>query len=195
MPGDQQVFDHRHVRHQLAVLEGARQPEPGDGMRPARRELLPVEIDATARRSVDAADAVEHAGLAGAVGTDQAQQLAVRVANDTPAARAGRRRPADVAKLEAAAQPYQRRLPPVLLDVAVAALPFAAEAEVELADVRMPAQLVRGAGEHDAAVLQHVGVVGDIERHRGVLLDQQYRHPELAADHLQASDQLLDSTN
>ena len=45
------------------------------------------------------------------------------------------------------------------------------------------------AGQHDAAVLQHVGVVGHIERDRRVLLDQQHGHAEVAADRLQAADQ------
>src|SRR5215203_2555048 len=75
--------------------------------------------------------------------------------------------------------------PPVLLDVAVAALAFAAETQVELANVGMLAQFIGCAGKHDAAVLQHVRVIRDIERHRGVLLHQQNRHSKIAANHLQ----------
>src|SRR5215210_6307416 len=58
----------------------------------------------------------------------------------------------------------------VLLDVAIAALPVRAEPQVELADVRVVAQHFRRAGEHDPAVLEHVGAVGDIEGDRRVLL-------------------------
>src|SRR5215207_7958992 len=63
--------------------------------------------------------------------------------------------------------------PAVLLDIAIAALPLAAETEIELADIRMLAQFIGCAGKHDAAVLQHVRLIRDIERNGGVLLDQQ----------------------
>ena len=39
-----------------------------------------------------------------------------------------------------------------------------------------------GVFHHDAAVLEHVAVVGDVERHVGVLLDQQDRGAALAVD-------------
>src|SRR4051812_6307896 len=65
----------------------------------------------------------------------------------------------------------------VLLDVAVAAAragDFAGYlAEIEFLDVGMIAQALGAAVEHDAAVLHHVGVVGDLERKGGALLDQQ----------------------
>src|SRR5438045_239308 len=77
----------------------------------------------------------------------------------------------------------------VLLDFAVAALPLAAQAKVELADVRVLAQGIRRAGEHDATVLEHVCVVVDVERDRRVVTYQQHRHAEIAADLLQASNQ------
>src|SRR5829696_5663052 len=81
--------------------------------------------------------------------------------------------------------------PAVLLYVSVAALALAAEAQVELADIRVPAQFVGCARKHDAAVLQHVSVIGDIERHRGVLLDQQHGHAQIPPNHLQQLDELL----
>ena len=37
VPPGQQVVQHRHLAEQLAVLEGAREPEPGDLVRRARR--------------------------------------------------------------------------------------------------------------------------------------------------------------
>src|SRR5690606_1605632 len=55
-----------------------------------------------------------------------------------------------------------------------AALGRLAHAQVELADVLVGQQLGPRTVTHDAAVLQHVAVVGDRERHRGVLLDQQH---------------------
>src|SRR5262245_50611317 len=64
----------------------------------------------------------------------------------------------------------------VLLHVAVAAAPPAAGlAQVELLDVRMVAQPRAVAVENDAAVLQHVAVVGDNECHGRALLDQHHR--------------------
>jgi hypothetical protein len=41
---------------------------------------------------------------------------------------------------------------------------------------RVVAQLLGRAVHRDAAVLEHVAVVGDAERGRGELLDQQHRH-------------------
>ncbi len=75
VPAGQQVVEHRHLRKQLAVLERAREPEPRDLVRRAAGDVLAAEAD-RAVAAIDAADAVEHAGLAGAVRADQRQQLA-----------------------------------------------------------------------------------------------------------------------
>src|SRR5581483_489411 len=61
----------------LAVLEGPREAEPRDLVRRAPRDVGVAEADGAAA-AVDAADAVEHAGLAGAVRADQREQLARR---------------------------------------------------------------------------------------------------------------------
>ena len=67
---------------------------------------------------------------------------------------------------------------PVLLYVAVALpLPDAREPEVELLDVLVLGDARAVAVEHHAAVLHDVGVLGDAERHRGVLLGQQHGEP------------------
>src|SRR4030088_3503795 len=59
----------------------------------------------------------------------------------------------------------------ILLHVAVApvlaAFLAALAAEIELLDVGMAAQAIGRAVEHDAAVLHHVAVIGDLERHDG----------------------------
>src|ERR1700740_1411314 len=68
--------------------------------------------------------------------------------------------------------------PAILLDVAIAAARARGAAQVELLHVGMLAQAFGGAGEHDAAVLHHIAVVGDGERDRGALLDQQDRDVE-----------------
>src|SRR3990172_793865 len=61
--------------------------------------------------------------------------------------------------------------PSVLLDFAVAPPACAAaRAQVELAHVRVAAQPLGSAVEHDAAVLHEVAVVGDFERDIPVLL-------------------------
>src|SRR5258706_3351912 len=81
---------------------------------------------------------------------------------------------------------------PVLLDRAVAPMRTAGEPEIELLDVGMAGQPRGIAVEHDAAAFHHVGVIGDLQRHRGVLLDQQHGDIELAADLDQPADQGLD---
>src|SRR5436190_11784731 len=118
---------------------------------------------------------------------------ASRVANDTPCktSRPPNARPTSrSSRWGPSAIPAPA--PPVLLDVAVAALPLAAEAQVELADVRVLPEFIGGAGKDDPAVLEHVRVIGDIECNRGVLLNEQDRHPEIASNLLQEPDELLD---
>jgi hypothetical protein len=73
-PG-QQVIEHAHLREQLAVLECAGETEPRDFVRRAPGNVFAAETNGTAP-AIDAADAVERAGLAGAVGADQREQLA-----------------------------------------------------------------------------------------------------------------------
>src|SRR5712691_9435138 len=80
----------------------------------------------------------------------------------------------------------------ILLDGAVAAPLGAGAAEIEFLDVAVGGEPRGGAVEHDAAVLQHVAVVGDGERHRGTLLDHENRKIELAADVGEAPHQILD---
>src|SRR3954462_8337621 len=79
----------------------------------------------------------------------------------------------------------------VLLDLAIAAA-RARAAEIELGDIRVRAQALRCAVEHHPAVLHHITIVGDIECHARVLLDEENRHAELAPYGLQALHQLLD---
>src|SRR6185369_572912 len=50
---------------------------------------------------------------------------------------------------------------PILLHVPVAPARSAAGAKIELLDVLVPAQPLGSTVEHDAAVLDHIGVVGD----------------------------------
>src|SRR3954470_4070355 len=66
----------------------------------------------------------------------------------------------------------------VLLHIAVAA-PGARAAKIELSDVRVRAKPLRRAVEHHASVFHDVAVVGEVERHARVLLDEQNRHAEL----------------
>src|SRR5262245_25120373 len=83
----------------------------------------------------------------------------------------------------------------VLLDVAVApalgASLAALAAEIELLDVGVAAQALGRAVEHDAAVLHHVAVVGDLERHRRTLLHDQDGDTEFTADLRQPPQQVL----
>ena len=72
---DEQVVDHAKVRQQLAVLESARY-RAGRRVRPLAGDAPAAEENVAASRAVDAADAVEHARLAGAVRPDERQDLA-----------------------------------------------------------------------------------------------------------------------
>jgi hypothetical protein len=71
----QQIVQDRHLREQLAVLERAREPEPRDLVRRAAGDVVAAQAD-RALAAVDAAHAIEHAGLAGAVRADEREQLA-----------------------------------------------------------------------------------------------------------------------
>ena len=101
----------------------------------ARPEIVVAAKADRALAAIDAADAVEHAGLAGAVRADQREQLAALDAQATRRrAPAGRRSAASDASTSSSAIP-----PPgaaILLHVAIAA-PFRAAglAEIELLDV------------------------------------------------------------
>ena len=75
MTPSQQIVEHAHLREQLAVLECARQAETRDFVRRTPGNVLAAEADGAAA-AIDAADTVERAGLAGAVGADQREQLA-----------------------------------------------------------------------------------------------------------------------
>src|SRR5499426_3591423 len=79
----------------------------------------------------------------------------------------------------------------ILLHVAIGAARPANLAEVELLDVAVLAQPLGAAVEHDATVLHHVGIVGDVERKRRALIDQQDGEIELAPDLGQAAQQIL----
>src|SRR5262249_15156166 len=74
MAAGQKIFQHRHVRKHLGMLEGAGYPETGDLMWRLAVDILLTQPDC-ALAAIDAADAVEHAGLAGAVRADQGEQL------------------------------------------------------------------------------------------------------------------------
>ena len=105
----QQVLQHRHLRKQLAVLERAREAEPRD------RRAAPAPVISCAAKAdravaaVDAADAVEHAGLAGAVRADQREQLA-GVDRERHAVEHDEAAEAQRQVLDLRAQPYHLRL-------------------------------------------------------------------------------------
>ena len=78
VPAEHEVVEHREVREQLDVLEGAGHAELGDGVRLEADQLLAVELHRALLRPVDAGQHVEDAGLAGAVGADDREQLVAR---------------------------------------------------------------------------------------------------------------------
>src|SRR5216683_7854022 len=74
----------------------------------------------------------------------------------------------------------------VMLHIAQALAARAGDAEIKFLHVLIRSKLLRRAVENDASGLENIGVVGNIERPLGVLLDQQHRHlhlvPELDDD-------------
>src|SRR5690606_15304091 len=72
------VLEHRHLAEQPDVLEGAGDAGLGNLVRFAPHHLLAVEADGAALRLVEAGDAVEERGLAGAVRSDEAGDGASR---------------------------------------------------------------------------------------------------------------------
>ena len=72
---DQHVVEDRQLAEELQVLEGARDAQRRDAVRLAGQQVmlagLVAEHHAALLRVVEAADAVQHRGLAGAVGADQ----------------------------------------------------------------------------------------------------------------------------
>ena len=56
----------------------------------------------------------------------------------------------------------------------------------------MTAQPFRRAVEDNAPVLHYIRVIGDLQRQRRILFDQQQRHAQIAANRLQPAEQFLD---
>ena len=71
------VLEHRHLPEEPDVLERARDAEVGDLPRREAVDALAAERDGALRRRVHAGDAVEHRGLAGAVGSDEPEDGAL----------------------------------------------------------------------------------------------------------------------
>ncbi len=77
MPPDHDVVEHAHVLEQRQVLEGAADAEPGPGVGIERGDVLPAIEQLAFGRPVAARNAIDDRGLAGAVGADDREQLAV----------------------------------------------------------------------------------------------------------------------
>src|SRR5262249_60034081 len=72
---DPYVVEDGHAAEPGDVLERARDPQLGPLVWSELRDVAAVEHDPSVGRRVDAADAVEDAGLAGAVGTDDGEEI------------------------------------------------------------------------------------------------------------------------
>ncbi len=75
---EQEVLQDRGVLEELDVLEGARDAAPGDLVRRHARDVLVAEDEPARARIVDPRDEVEDGRLAGAVRTDDREDLALR---------------------------------------------------------------------------------------------------------------------
>src|SRR5436190_3928046 len=78
----------------------------------------------------------------------------------------------------------------VLFDIAVAASLSALVPQIEFLNVRMAAQALGGAVQHDLAVLHDVAVIRNLQGDRRALLDHQNGDAELAADIDQPREQI-----
>ena len=74
--GGQQVLAHRQAAEQPRHLERAHQPAPRDLVHREAADALAGELHLAGVGRVDAGDEIDQRGLAGAVGTDQAADLA-----------------------------------------------------------------------------------------------------------------------
>src|SRR5437867_4838728 len=89
-------------------------------------------------------------------------------------------------------QRYRSPRPGTIRSAATSTRPATALfAQIRSADIGVLRQLGRGSRQRDGAGLEHVPSVGDGERHRGVLLDQENRH-SLAVDVADRVEDLLD---
>ena len=75
MRAERDVLEHGHVGDQLDVLERARDAAPDDALRRRLLDPLPLRRDLAAVGGQHAGDQVEHRALAGAVRTDQRDDL------------------------------------------------------------------------------------------------------------------------
>jgi hypothetical protein len=74
---DPDVVEHREVGKQGDVLEGAANADLGDPVRRPVQDAAALHQDVAAGRLVEPRQAVEQRGLAGAVGPDQPEDLAL----------------------------------------------------------------------------------------------------------------------
>ena len=77
MGADPDIVEHRQVGKQRDVLEGAADADLGDPVRRARQDALAFHQDVAGARLIEPAEAIEERRLAGAVRSDQAEDLAL----------------------------------------------------------------------------------------------------------------------
>src|SRR6185436_7298862 len=74
---DPDIVEHRQVLEQRDILEGATDPDFGNPVRLAIEYAVALQEDVAGAGLIEPAQAVEQRGLAGAVGSDQAEDLAL----------------------------------------------------------------------------------------------------------------------
>jgi hypothetical protein len=77
MSADADVVEHREIGKQCDVLEGAADADFGDPVRRPRQDAHPFHQDVARARLIESREAIEERGLAGAVGPDQTEDLAL----------------------------------------------------------------------------------------------------------------------
>ena len=74
---DPNVVQHRKIGKQRDVLEGSADADFGDPVRRTRQDARAFHENVAGARLVEPAQAIEQGGLAGAIGPDQAEDLAL----------------------------------------------------------------------------------------------------------------------
>src|SRR5439155_16181853 len=133
---EHEVVGNGHMREELDALEDARDPEPRDLVRPQSPQIAALETHRAGPRPIDAVQAVEDRRLAGAVRTDDREQLAVvRVERDAVERDEAAEGERQFANLEQRHLAEPALLAPVVLHVAIGAALTLGEPEVELAHI------------------------------------------------------------
>ncbi len=187
-----EVLADAHAREQPAPFGGLGDPHLDDVVRRLRGDLAALEADRAAPRPVQAVDRAERRRLAGAVGPDQRDDLALaHLQRDTLDRVDGAVVGVDVVHIEdqrlavAATGGRPARLGSrggLGLAAGLAHADDRLRAQVRLDHARILLHLFRRALGDLLAVVEHGHALGDAHHHLHVVLDEEHRQPELVPE-------------